>query len=85
MQVPRTRYLAPEPGDSELSVLFYGMMKQNGVRCYEIEQKLGAAPATVRKWLRHPEEAPLGKLILLCKMLGISRSKFLLTVERMKI
>lgn len=81
MQVPITRrYLAPPPGKSALSALFYGELKRREVKCYEIEVKLGVSPNTLRKWLQHPEDAPLKRLIQIAKILGIDKTKFCQTM-----
>lgn len=74
--MPNVRYLSPPPGVSEVSRLFYGEMKAQNIKCYEMEQKIGCASNTLRKWLQHPEDAPLKVLIQICKILGISKTRF---------
>lgn len=75
MQVPEIRYLAPKPGSSPLSKLFYGEMGAARVKCYEMESRLGCSPQTLRRWLQHPEQAGMDKVMQIAKCLGISKSR----------
>lgn len=62
-------------GKTKLSSLLYGAMKANGVRCYEIESKLGVSATTLRKWLRDPEEAGMDNIRKLAVILGLSKTE----------
>lgn len=68
------RYLAPPAGESPISVLLYGAMKANDVKCYDLEARLGISPRTLRKWLRHPEDAGMRQIATLAKLLGVSKA-----------
>lgn len=79
--MPNERYLAPKPGASALSALFYGRMKVQEVKCSEMEDALCISACTLRKYLQHPDGAPLNLLKKICKYLGISKSEFCMAME----
>lgn len=60
--------------ESGISPLFYGEMKRQQIKCYELESVLGASPNTVRRWLRYPEHAPMSVVVRIAKILGISKT-----------
>lgn len=81
MQVPNERYLQPRPGGSAFSALLYGELKRQGVKFYELVAETGISDSAMRKYFQFPETAPLGRLIAICKRLGISKSVFCQTIE----
>ena len=76
-----TRYLAPPPGDTKLSELFYGKLKTSGKKCYDLEAATGLSGATIRKILRHPERVSMDKMKYLAKKIGVSKSEFCQALE----
>ena len=81
MQVPNERYLKPKQGGDPLSALLYGELKRTRTKFYELVLATGISDSTLRKYFQHPEEAPLDKLIVICKKLGISKATFCQTME----
>lgn len=71
----KNRYLAPKPGGSELSKLFYGEMKAQRIKCYAMEAQFGVSPTTLRRWLQHPEDAGMDKVQKIAQFLGISKKR----------
>lgn len=62
-------------GATPLSALLYGSMKANGVRCYEIESKLGVSATTLRKWLKEPEQAGMDNVRKIAVIIGLSKTE----------
>lgn len=70
-----SRYLTPPPGETKLSALLYGKLATSGLKCYEIERRMGISPTTLRKILQHPETASMDRLRQLARILEISKSE----------
>ncbi len=73
--MPKTRYLTPKPGASELSKLFYGELKAQNMKCYELENHVGVSQSTLRKILLAPESAGMDKVMKIAKTLGIKKAQ----------
>ncbi len=67
---------------SQLSVLFYGRMKREGITQKELSSAMSASPNTVRKWLNHPETMPLVTLLELCRCIGVRQYELFAAIKK---
>ena len=68
---------------SDLSALLIGRMKRRGVTVTQTAELMRVSRATVTKWLRSPETAPLISLLVLCDIAGVRKRELTAAIEKL--